>query len=435
MPADPYEDAERLTFDWTSADWRLKRAAYTLWVDNHIAFSRYRKSNVLKHLEFLLLHLVRMERYASGFYTRYSRDNNHSWRTERSNLQAISTRSLKNVIDILGNAGLLELRMGVNGTIGERRSSRMKGTAQLLSYMQELNFLDLPTMRILPENGIVLRDEHRMPVSYEVDDSIAAMSEKLTLYNQRIAQHSIAIDGEVERPIFFDATSSFRVFNRSFDKGGRFYGPWWQRCKKEERERITIDGELVVELDYKANHLCLLYGLTETEMTEECRDEPYNIGHDIPREVVKSCFVVGLNCSSALQAWHRLNQDWAESSSEQRARNEEYFRTKEGYDRIIALLIQKHPCLAGQFHRGIGLQLMNLDAKIAEQVLYGFAIQERACLGVHDSFIVQIQDEQRLHDLMVEAYNLHGIRGITPPITRRSRYDPDLPLERAVRID
>ena len=78
---------------------------------------------------------------------------------------------------------------------------------------------------------------------------------------------------------------------------------------------------------------------------------------------------------------------------------------------------------------------MNLDAKIAEQVLYGFAIQERACLGVHDSFIVQIQDEQRLHDLMVEAYNLHGIRGITPPITRRSRYDPDLPLERAVRID
>jgi hypothetical protein len=52
-----------------------------------------------------------------------------------------------------------------------------------------------------------------------------------------------------------------RVFNnQSWKKGGRLYSPGdgsYQQLKEEQRHKMTINGEAVVEIDIKASHLTI----------------------------------------------------------------------------------------------------------------------------------------------------------------------------------
>jgi hypothetical protein len=53
-----------------------------------------------------------------------------------------------------------------------------------------------------------------------------------------------------------------RVFldrRHKLDRGGRFYGAWYQNIPKEYRQHIMIDGAPTMELDYSALHPNLLY--------------------------------------------------------------------------------------------------------------------------------------------------------------------------------
>ena len=53
---------------------------------------------------------------------------------------------------------------------------------------------------------------------------------------------------------------------------------------------------------------------------------------------------------------------------------------------------------------GAGLELMNIDSKIAEYVIKDFVKTDTPILTVHDSFIVPFGEEDRLEKLMEEAF-------------------------------
>lgn len=81
----------------------------------------------------------------------------------------------------------------------------------------------------------------------------------------------------------------YRLFNcadlESFDfnKGGRLYGDF-QNVSRPQRKHALIDGQTVAELDLKASHLTILYGITNTPMSE---GDPYHI-YGLFRPVVKA---------------------------------------------------------------------------------------------------------------------------------------------------
>jgi len=50
------------------------------------------------------------------------------------------------------------------------------------------------------------------------------------------------------------------------------------------------------------------------------------------------------------------------------------------------------------------MKLQNIDAEIAETVMLTFARSRKACLGVHDSFVVKAEDEALLRATMIAAY-------------------------------
>ena len=54
---------------------------------------------------------------------------------------------------------------------------------------------------------------------------------------------------------------------------------------------------------------------------------------------------------------------------------------------------------------GAGLRLMNIDSSICDYVIADFVRTDTPILTVHDSFIVQIGEEDRLNQLMKEAFN------------------------------
>jgi hypothetical protein len=74
----------------------------------------------------------------------------------------------------------------------------------------------------------------------------------------------------------------YRVFHGRFDRGGRWYGPWWQLLPSRVRKGIRINGEKTCELNVRVCQLRLLCARAGLP--------PWNTGsglwlHDIDAEV------------------------------------------------------------------------------------------------------------------------------------------------------
>ena len=84
------------------------------------------------------------------------------------------------------------------------------------------------------------------------------MRDKLFAYNNLLLQTRIKlkrnkkVNGYLElHPANFKNIEYYRIFNdSSFERGGRFYGPWWVTLNKDIRRRITLNDEKTEELDY-----------------------------------------------------------------------------------------------------------------------------------------------------------------------------------------
>ena len=85
------------------------------------------------------------------------------------------------------------------------------------------------------------------------------------------------IDFGIKKLVFeIKVKDMHRVFNRGskeFDKGGRFYGPYYQRMPSRFRKNIYIDGKKTVQWDYSGLHIRMLY-----QLGLEFNEDPYAIG-------------------------------------------------------------------------------------------------------------------------------------------------------------
>ena len=70
---------------------------------------------------------------------------------------------------------------------------------------------------------------------------------------------------------------------------------------------------------------------------------------------------------------------------------------------------------------GAGLRLMNIDSRICDYVIADFVRTDTPILTVHDSFIVQIGEEDRLNQLMKEAFE-----DVTNKVCIKAKYNENL---------
>ena len=81
-----------------------------------------------------------------------------------------------------------------------------------------------------------------------------------------------------------------------------------------------------------------------------------------------------------------------------------YKFTNDALSKILDSIKEKHPVITDQIATGAGTVLMNLDGRIVEFVIKRFLTSNTPVLSVHDSFIVQTSQRDRLQTAMKDAW-------------------------------
>ena len=297
------------------------------------------------------------------------------------------------IIDWLRDQGLLVTAKGLwsQENPDRNRTSCFRGTATLSKLFQGQKTGSRHYEP--PEYLLELRD-----ASGHVLKGIRSMSngkaKAVAAINHLISRARIEVCGQRVTGIQYH-----RVYNRTWNLGGRFYNPV-QTSRKDDRAQITIDGEGTVERDFQALHIALAYAIAGATPPE---GDPYKIpGFD--RTAVKIASLVTLNGGSIAGVRKKLLDEgmnaWAKRSGE-----------------LLDAFLQKHDAicdLLGQDH--IGLRLQNLDSEIAERVMLEMAARGVVTLGWHDSFLVKKSSDADLIITMQNAYT--DITGTPSPLVR-----------------
>jgi len=254
----------------------------------------------------------------------------------------------------------------------------------------------LPELRYEVGEVIRMKDVEGRLVDYRDNDRTRRDRCMLAKINRRLTETEIDLnvtaairDGNAIRldgySVFPGMTSLYRVYKGGWDRGGRFYGGWWQSCRKAHRQHLTIDGHSTVELDYQQIHPRLLYGIAGRHL----EGDAYTIsGWD--RGVVKKAFNTLLN-----------TQDFNEARG---AIAKNLGADRDAAEWLMLDITMRHPDIKSYFHSGIGMVLQNIDSEICRQVLVEMYRKGIVALPVHDSFVVAEEHEDTLSQVMQKSF-------------------------------
>ncbi|SFM58921.1 hypothetical protein [Nitrosomonas communis] len=340
---------------------------------------------VRKHLDVLILDLWVAANYSKSPWRMISLNRNDYTKDARYRKLFLKYDLFNGVLKNLIALGYVEEKIGFfDKAKGEGFQSRIKASEKLLDLLE----FDISKIERDPEapeeETIIKKDENGKVIDYVDDEFTNQMREDLRKYNDLLRRSNIGTDG-IDLRNKYDPTciTVKRIFNGE-SGGGRFYCGFWQTMPKDDRKKLTINGEEVCELDYSALHPTLAYALKGIPVT----DDPYTI-EGCDRSEVKKAFLVLFNCESRQHALNTIRSE---------------FRIKNA-ESLLQKIEQKHEVISKSFYNpGFGLHLQNLDAWLAEKIINQLTERGIVCLPVHDSFIVSKKHEAELHHLMEETF-------------------------------
>jgi hypothetical protein len=199
-----------------------------------------------------------------------------------------------------------------------------------------------------------------------------------------------------------------RVFlDRRIDRGGRFYGPFYQGIPKEYREHILINGSPVCEPDFSGYHPRMLYAMKGLSLPED----PYRLeGYpdtDEMRSFLKPLLLMIVNSRSETSCIGAMRQKLGKEKKKAERWGRKIVplgievRTDAQYREVMVKLMHRHEPIKEFFYSGMGAYLQHLDSQVAEAIMLHLANNyDQAVLPVHDSFIVDFRYEGFLNDYM-----------------------------------
>ncbi|PKL22550.1 MAG: hypothetical protein CVV48_01815 [Spirochaetae bacterium HGW-Spirochaetae-4] len=319
--------------------------------------------------------------------------NRNAWKKNR--YKVVGPQVIKIVYN-LSEYGYIHLIKGFR-TEEKAYLSRIWPTKALLEYFPERN----KNVRYAPVELVELRGDNKQLLNY--DDT--AQTRRIRKILHKVME--VNQDAEIRFDDFSLSGTLVAIFKRKFTLYGRLHTRGlhqYQGLSGEERKEITIDGEPTVELDFRGLHPHLLY----TRVGIQYDGDPYSVVDqcEIVRLFLKQILLTLINSideKTAVKAanyWLYKNYDY-------------YLRLKRlGITcarPFIEKFIKTHEPISQFFCNGNenGLRIMNLDSKIALDVINHFVQQRIPILAIHDSFIVQKRYEAELYLTMKVAYRKH----------------------------
>lgn len=227
-----------------------------------------------------------------------------------------------------------------------------------------------------------------------------------------------------------------RIFNETFDFGGRYYRAdiLTLSNKNNERLNITIDGEPVVEVDYSSLHVRIASAIEGLHLDRLGKDAYINMlggnASDTDRKIVKLATNIMFNCDTKQKAYGAIQSIINKFDEKDKA---EYSLGKPSS--VVNLIqntypeLDKHFCKNGVF----GKILQNADSHLASDNIRDFVLQRKPILPIHDSFIAKKKDLDFLCSVM--GNNFRKRFNVDSPVPMTIKYVEDGDLVRRVLME
>ncbi len=266
------------------------------------------------------------------------------------------------------------------------------------------DFLDFSHQLTVPDTP----ETNRMRANVHVINRMTLKHAIVPCLPDHILQGLMSKDGK--RSINLNTAQYRRVFVCGrLDRCGRFSGPWWQYIPRNYRRHIRIDGEPVIELDFKSTFITLLYGKRGLIL----EGDPYEVSPFDPedprkREIIKTFINAVLSDAKGIYTPGR----------------EALRRLGVSREELLRLVSERHWQVKDAFSGGgEGLELMFIESQIAEGVMLRMARKRLPVLCLHDGFLCQMRSAEILFQIMQEEFKKNT--GLLPKI---KQVDPEMTL-------
>ena len=377
-------------------------------VSDHKFYRNVDKISFKRHLEVVLTNLLRC---TNKEYLYYSRDKSKGFtNAKRYNPQQLTVIVLIKVILILEQRGLLINTIGTPSKSKEKRlPSFIQPTDLFLDTFSDLDTLSdsIEELYLDQEECFLLRDDHKSLIAYR--DTYYTNIGRAVLVGLNSINRSFEYKDSKGQII----TNHYcRIFNTSFEYGGRFYRAGILTLKNKhhyERLKVTCNNEPMVEIDYCNLHIFLLHILLGIKFDPE--EDLYN--KCIPDKWVNSNTRSVVKVSTNIMLNARTPQGAAKAI--QSVLGEYLIKSPEDFPKgcdkagvIMQWIRKSHPKLNSYFCNldSTGLALMKVDSDMAHHVIHTFVSKEKPILPIHDSFLVRRSDKSELITAMVDAIKL-----------------------------
>jgi len=303
--------------------------------------------------------------------------NSNNWKLTRYN--TIGFTIIKDLIKTLADNKLIIMETGYKFE-KDSRETRIFATKQLLDLFPEYSI----GVSSKPIELVILKDSKGNLVNYKntaetwrIRDILKQVNDVNSKADVRYCRRKLQANLVA---IFIDR---FTWYGRLHTSGYYHY----QGLSGDERKKITINGDPIVEWDFSGLHPNLLYAAEGKQYS----GDPYSILDNRPkvRLFLKAILLSMLNAKDETTA-ERAANNWLHENPEEREQLKEMGITRARP--LIDKFKEVHEPISKYFCKGkiTGLKIMNKDSKIALDVIKHFGMKGIPILSIHDSFIVQI---------------------------------------------
>ncbi|RYY51287.1 MAG: hypothetical protein EOO06_00740 [Chitinophagaceae bacterium] len=268
---------------------------------------------------------------------------------------------------------------------------------------------------------------------------VKIITEYMNAYNQQLMNTEIS-----DETGLLSVQQYKRVFSDNLRQGGRIYNTAGgvQVKNEEERSYMKINGEEIVELDFKAMHPSLLYEQEYEENSEDIDDwiknswggdyNPYGAKmpflkvneekveafkntfglakYDPIRNLNKHALMVSLNAKTYQKAYVQVTEEfradqvsWDKLTKDAKFYGIESVGNFPGHTVCQAVAAHNKP-IAKYFFKDQGIKMQYLDSEIVADVLNRLLMEDEVLLPEHDSVIVRASIKDKVIGYMRSAY-------------------------------
>ena len=317
------------------------------------------------------------------------------------------TRSL----DTLEQIGLINQVPGLRRPRRTGFQSVAWATDELMTLIGPL--VDVSEHRGIPRRveTIVLRDRaDKTEIDYTETAHTVAMREQVRILNDHLAQLDLRHRGQK-----LDIPIGRRIFNESFERGGRFYchGTSFQNMPAGQRLELEwiIDGTAhpTVEIDYANLHIRMAYSEAGKRIPH---GDQYTI-HGFDRGLVKVAVNVLFNAATTNRGILAITEELRynpalRAVNDIESSNRSLCRALA--ERVVAAIHHKHREIKSHFGSDCGAGFQRQDSDMAIEVMTRMIQRTGRCpLPIHDSFLVPEIDADILSQTMIEVARGYGL--------------------------